>query len=233
MNSAHDVGGMQGFGPIPREANEPIFHAEWEKGVFAVSNLLLFSGLVGSVDGFRHAVERMGNANYLSTSYYEHWLAGAETLAMKHGVVTEEELRTRTEAVRNDPQLFALPLASRPDRLSELVAGFIRDGFSGMREIDNEPAFAVGDDVLTRRYNPSGHTRLPRYVRGRHGRIAKHHGAFDVADKLAEGIHECAEHLYSVRFDAAELWGDSADGRGAVNIDLWEGYLDTPGGAGT
>ena len=226
VNSAHDVGGMQGFGPVVREENEPAFHEEWEKGVFAVAQMLLLSGLVGTVDGFRHAIERMGNANYLSTSYYEHWLAAAETLAIEHGVITMDELRARTEAVRKDPKSFELPRANGPDALSEMVAEAVRVGVSGLREVGSQPSFAVGDDVLTSRRNPTGHTRLPRYARGRRGRIAVHHGAFDLADTLALGPCECPEHLYAVRFEASELWGDSADGNGSVIIDLWESYLD-------
>jgi nitrile hydratase beta subunit len=227
VNSAHDVGGMQGFGPVVREENEPAFHDEWEKSVFAVVQMLLLSGRVGTVDGFRHAIERMGNATYLSTSYYEHWLAGAETLAIEHGVITVDELRARTEAVRKDPVSFALPRANGPDALSELAAEAVGAGFSGLRDVGSQPRFAVGDDVLTSRRNPTGHTRLPRYARGRRGRIAGHHGAFDLADTLALGPCECPEHLYAVRFEASELWGDSAaDGHGSVTIDLWESYLD-------
>ena len=225
VNSAHDVGGMQGFGPIEREEHEPAFHADWEKGVFTACQMLLLQGLIGSVDGFRYAIERMGNARYLSTSYYEHWLAGAETLALEHGVITKEELRDRIEAVREDPRRFVLPPAGGPDKLAELATEAVKIGFSGMRQVGFEPRFAVGDDVLTRRRSPSGHTRLPRYARGRRGWIAKHHGAFDLADTLAESLCECPEHLYAVRFDAAELWGESADGRGTVSIDLWESYL--------
>ena len=225
MNSAHDVGGMQGFGPIAREENEPVFHAEWERGVFCATQLLMLQGLIGSVDGFRHAIERMGNANYLSTSYYEHWLAGAELLAVEHGVITEHELRARTEAVRQDPARFALPAAAGPDELSELAAELFKTGGSGMGEVASEPRFAAGDAVMTTRRSPAGHTRLPRYARGRRGCVARYHGAFGIADTLAEEVCECPEHLYAVRFEASELWGDSADGRGVVSIDLWESYL--------
>jgi nitrile hydratase beta subunit len=216
---------MQGFGPIEREDNEPVFHAEWEKGVFGACQLLMFQGLIGSVDGFRHGIERMGNARYLSTSYYEHWLASAEMLAIEHGVIAADELRARTDAVRQDPDRFALPPAGCPDKLSELAAEVVRTGVSGMRELETAPTFAVEDVVMTTRTSPAGHTRLPRYARGRRGRITMHHGAFDLADTLAEEFCECPEHLYAVRFDAAELWGDSADGRGSVSIDLWESYL--------
>jgi nitrile hydratase len=119
-----------------------------------------------------------------------------------------------------------LPSASGPDALSEVAAEAVRVGFSGLRDIGSQPRFAVGEDVLTSRCNPTGHTRLPRYARGRRGRIAVHHGAFDLADTLALGPCECPEHLYAVRFEASELWGGSAEGNGSVFVDLWESYLD-------
>lgn len=225
MNSAHDLGGMHGFGPVAREENEPVFHASWEKGALATHLLSVAQGIVGSLDSNRHAIERMGNVNYLSTSYYEHWLAGTETRLIENGVITEEELRARTEAVRNDPARFALPPAEGPDELSELAAAMVKFGGSTLREIDSEPRFAVGDDVVTTRQSPKGHTRLPRYARGRRGRIVLYHGAHVLPDTNAHDLGECPEPLYAVRFEASELWGDDAEGRGTVNLDLWESYL--------
>jgi nitrile hydratase beta subunit len=220
---------MHGFGPIVREQDEPVFHADWERRVFALSNLVLVQGLIGSLDSFRHAMERMGNASYLSTSYYEHWLAGAQTRLIENGVITEDELRARTEAVREDPGRFAPPAAGGPDELSELVTGLAESGFSSLREIEPEPKFAVGDDVLTTHRSPTGHTRLPRYARGRRGSIVFHHGAFVFADASADGLGDCPEHLYTVRFDASELWDASADGCGSVSLDLSESYLAAAG----
>jgi nitrile hydratase len=101
----------------------------------------------------------------------------------------------------------------------------VKFGGSTLREVDSRPRFAVGDDVLTRNPNPHGHTRLPRYARGKRGRIVLHHGAHVLPDTNAHGLGECPEHLYTVRFEASELWGEDADGTGAVHIDLWESYL--------
>jgi nitrile hydratase beta subunit len=216
---------MHGFGAVVPEENEPVFHAEWEKGVFATSNLSLAQGIMGSLDSYRHAMERMGNVRYLTTSYYEHWQAGTEMRLIENGVITEEELRARIEAVRTDPASFVLPPADGPDELSELVAGMVKFGGSTLREIDSEPRFAVGDDVVTTRRSPRGHTRLPRYARGRRGRIVLYHGAHVFPDTNAHDLGECPEPLYSVRFDASALWGDDAEGPGTVNLDLWESYL--------
>jgi len=223
---------MHGFGPVTREENEPVFHAEWEKSAFATSNLSLAQGLVGSLDSYRHAIERMGNLNYLSTSYYEHWVDATEMRLIENGVLTEDELRARTTAVRADPASFALVPAEGPDELSELVAAMIKFGASPLREIDSEPRFAVGDEVETTRRSPKGHTRLPRYARGSRGRIVLHHGAHVLPDTSAHDLGECPEHLYTVRFEASDLWGADADGPGAVHIDLWESYLSPAGEEG-
>jgi nitrile hydratase subunit beta len=225
VNSAHDVGGMHGFGPVVREEDEPVFHEEWEKGALATHLLSVAQGIAGSLDSNRHAMERMGNVHYLTTSYYEHWVAGTMTRLTETGVITEDELRERIEAVRREPDRYALPPAAGPDPLSELAAAMIRFGGSTLRELDREPAFAVGDEVLTTRRSPTGHTRLPRYARGRRGTIVLYHGPHVFPDTNAHDLGECPEHLYTVRFDASELWGDAAEGRGSVQLDLWESYL--------
>ena len=94
MNGVHDLGGMQGFGPIAPEANEPVFHHEWERRVFGVM-IASFGGGHYNVDQFRHAIERMGASHYLTTSYYEHWLASLETLLTENGTITRDELAAR------------------------------------------------------------------------------------------------------------------------------------------
>ena len=73
MNGIHDLGGMQGFGPIEREENEPVFHADWERRIFALLNLTIAAGQY-HVDEIRHSIERMAPADYLTTPYYVHWL---------------------------------------------------------------------------------------------------------------------------------------------------------------
>jgi nitrile hydratase len=229
VNSAHDVGGMHGFGPVRLEENEPLFHADWERGAFATNIVAMAQGLTGPVDSNRHAIERMGNASYLGTSYYEHWLVGAAMRLVENGVITEDELHARVEAVRADPDRYALPPAQGPDELSDRVAGMIKHGGPTLREIDAEPAFAVGGEVVTSRRSPRGHTRLPRYARGRRGRIVLHHGAHVFPDTNAHDLGECPEHLYTVRFEASELWGGEAEGPSAVHIDLWESYLSPAG----
>jgi nitrile hydratase len=225
MNSTHDVGGMHGFGPVVREENEPVFHDEWEKGVFAANIALIVQGVMGPVDPYRHAVERMGNVRYLSTSYYEHWLAAMRILLAEHGLVSEEEMAARIAAVRENPEAFSRPAASGPDELSKLMELAVAHGAPTVRETGQQPRFAVGDTVVTRKKNPHGHTRLPRYARGRRGKVILHHGAHVLPDTSAHGLGECPEPLYTVRFEGSELWGEDAEARDAVHIDLWESYL--------
>jgi nitrile hydratase len=87
------------------------------------------------------------------------------------------------------------------------------------------PRFHVGDRVRGVNRHPLGHTREPRYVRGRAGIIHEHHGAHVFPDENARGVR-AGRHLYTVRFAALELWGENADGKAAVFVDLWEDYLE-------
>jgi nitrile hydratase len=87
------------------------------------------------------------------------------------------------------------------------------------------PRFAVGDAVLTRNDHPIYHTRIPRYVRGRRGTIHQLQGIQTFPDTNAHGLGRNPRMVYSVRFDGAELWGDSAEPGQTLYIDLWESYL--------
>jgi nitrile hydratase subunit beta len=87
MTRIHDVGGLHGFGTVPRkDGDEPPFTHEWEARVFAVNTLLLRKG-VYNLDEFRHAIERMEPASYLASGYYERWLTAIETLLAAKGVL--------------------------------------------------------------------------------------------------------------------------------------------------
>jgi nitrile hydratase len=85
---------MHGLGPIEREADEPVFHADWERRVFAL-NLAMAAWGRWNIDMSRHSIERMPPAEYLATSYYEHWLAGLERRLVEHGFLTRDEVDRR------------------------------------------------------------------------------------------------------------------------------------------
>jgi nitrile hydratase beta subunit len=216
MNGVHDMGGMDGFGPVVHEQNEPVFHAEWERRAYALVSVAMRAAKV-NVDEFRHAIERIPPARYLASSYYERWLAAVETLLVEHGVATREELIAKQDAAI-DPALIANAVAARgPARVKD------KPGSKPPRA-----RFAKGARVRARNLNPSGHTRIPRYVRGKAGVIARDWGVFVFPDTNAHHAGLKRQHCYSVAFDARELWGKSTkeNGRERVYIDLWEDYLE-------
>jgi nitrile hydratase subunit beta len=219
MNGAHDLGGMHGFGPIDPEpeAEEPVFHATWERRVFGLN---LAAGALGkwNIDISRYARERQHPVEYLQHTYYENWLAGLERLLVEKGLVTAEELATGKAGGLADEDTHKRTLKA------ESVAKVLAQGSPVTMSIDSPPRFKPGDRVRATNRHPTGHTREPRYVRGRVGVIHAHHGAHVFPDRSAAGSRE-GRHLYSVRFEATELWGESA-GRSAVYVDLWEDYLE-------
>jgi nitrile hydratase len=220
MNGGHDLGGMHGLGPTAAEpeATEPVFHAEWERRVFA---LVRATSALGRWTGdmSRHARERQHPADYLRHSYYENWLAGLLKLLVEKGLVTSAELAAGRAAGPADEQVRTRVV--KPST----VPGLVTQGTPVHVPAEAPPRFAVGDVVRAVNRHPSGHTREPRYVRGRVGRIEAQHGTHVFPDLSAEGIR-AGRHLYTVRFEAKELWGADGDGRSAVHVDLWEDYLE-------
>jgi nitrile hydratase len=193
-----------------------VFHEAWEARLFAIRHAL---GAWGkwNIDASRHARELIPPADYLRMGYYERWLAGLETQMLEVGLVTAAELRSGTPA----PDVPKVEPALRPEGLARLFAG----APSG-RASAGEPVYRVSDRVRARNVQPLGHTRLPRYVRGKYGTIVRLHGTHVLPDSNAHGRGEQPQPLYGVRFDASELWGATAGPREAVHLDLWESYLE-------
>lgn len=217
MNSIHDCGGLEGLGPLAVEAREPVFHAEWERRVFALLWAAGFNGF-WNLDEFRHAIERMSAEEYLRTSYYEHWLHGLETLLTEKGVVSRAELR---EFIDRKP---TPPPDAKPPMTVAAVASVIVNGGS-LKKIDPiKGGFQAGDRVYTKNIHPHGHTRLPRYARGKRGVIEQDRGVFPFPDTNAHG-KECPQHVYTVKFSAREIWGLGASEMDTVCLDLWEDHL--------
>lgn len=217
MNGAQDLGGQMGFGPIAPEANEPVFHAEWEKRALGVT---LCAGAMSpwTLDEGRHARESLHPADYYSSSYYEIWIKGLEKLLKRHGFVSERDL-AEGRAIDGAPTPdFVLKAADVP----RVLAG----GGPCSRPIDAPPRFKAGDRVRTKTFNPTGHTRLPRYARGRVGIVDAVRGGYVFPDTSAHDRGENPQHLYTVVFTSAEIWGDGADPTLSVSIDAWESYLE-------
>jgi len=218
MNGVHDMGGMHGMGPVEIEKNEPVFHSKWEARVLALNLACGFHGK-WNIDMSRHSRERIPPAEYLAATYYEKWLRGLETLLVENGLVTKRELESgRAESKAGESNLSAL-------RVPE-VATFLGNRRHARLDDDVPPKFRPGERVLTRNDHPIGHTRLPRYARGRRGVIDRDHGVFIFADTHAMTRDKKPQHCYSVRFAARELWGPGASARDSVYVDLWDDHLD-------
>lgn len=217
MNGPHDVGGQMGFGPVAPEPNEPVFHADWEKRALG---LTISAGGMGhwSLDDSRFARENRHPADYYSSSYYELWIKGLETLLLKHGFITTADL---VEGRPVDP----CPTPRRVLR-RDAVATLVATGSPCDRPVSTSPKFAIGERVRARNINPETHTRLPRYARGKVGLVIAVHGGFAFPDNNAQGDRSAAQHLYTVRYAATELWGPQGDIRSDVHVDAWESYLE-------
>lgn len=217
MNGPQDLGGQMGFGPIAPETDEPVFHADWERRAMA---LTMCAGGMGhwSIDESRHARESLPPAEYYRSSYYEIWTAALEHLLLRHGFVTPADLAAGTPV---DP-------SPTPRRVLDVagVATLLARGSPTSRPLAQRPKFAAGAAVRTRNMHPRGHTRLPRYARGRLGTIAAVHEAFVFPDSRARNLGENPEFLYTVAFPATELWGADGDPSSTVSIDAFESYLE-------
>lgn len=208
MDSIHDLGGMQGFGPVAHTPAEPAFDHRWQAVARALMQVV--AGAVQASGGeFRHSIERMEPGHYLMSDYYEHWLTAAATLAVEHELVTRSDLEARAGGrfLLSGPVL-APPVADAGPDVSE-------------------PRFAPGDCVRVREWHSPGHTRCPRYVRGKTGVVVRVDGIYSVPDVEAHSSARRFEPTYSVRFDAAGLWQDGQRGV-SVNVDLWDSYLEPP-----
>ena len=208
MNGVHDTGGMQGFGPVLPERDEPPFHDEWEKRSLA---LTLAVGALGlwNIDQMRHERESLPPAQYLASSYYRIWFLALENAVRRLELLDREGVRART---------------------AEELIGLFSSRSSYERPIAAGPAFQPGEQVRARTMHPSGHTRLPRYARGHVGTVLAVRGAHVYPDRNAVPFGQEPDHapewLYSVEFSAVELWGDGADPTVTVSIDAWEPYLE-------
>jgi nitrile hydratase beta subunit len=216
MNGIHDMGGMQGFGPIQPEKDEPVFHARWEGRVLAMRRAVAATGKLPPL--MRPSIESLPPLDYLRMSYYEKWYAALVEQLVGSGLVTHEEIASGKPAMKSIkavPTLKSTDAAKLPFQLPP-----------GMLTASVMARFTAGQHVRARNMNPDGHTRLPRYARGRTGMIERDQGVQAFADTHVYGRGQNPQHVYSVRFAARELWGEQASVRDSVYIDLSEDYLE-------
>ncbi|GAB5447497.1 nitrile hydratase subunit beta [Gymnodinialimonas sp.] len=217
MDGPQDLGGKMNFGPIAPEADEPIFHHDWEARVLGLT--IATNGLGHwSIDEGRHARESLSPQAYYSLSYYEIWLEGLTALLKKHGEVTEDELA----------QGRALTPAKRPDKkvTGAAMPGVLASGGPSLRPSTQPAKFSAGQRVRTCRAHPAGHTRLPAYARDKVGVIEASRGMHVFPDTNAHGEGEQPQWLYTVVFEGRDLWGADAEAGLSCTIDAWESYLE-------
>jgi nitrile hydratase subunit beta len=228
LNGVHDLGGMHGFGPVVREENEPVFHADWERRVFAL--FLMAGPKLGTLDAMRHAIERIPPASYLRSTYYERWLYALETRLIEKSFVSREELDAAQTKIRNLGWPIE-PVHAEPDKSTATAVESINAKPLGgvtlesPRHANARARFHVGSRVVARNINPEGHTRLPRYARGRRGIVRYDWGVFPFPDTNALDRGPKPQHCYGVEFKARERWGLDHPANQCVFIDLWEDYL--------
>ena len=217
MNGVHDMGGMHGMGPIQGEKNEPVFHHRWESRLFALRRA---TGAWGkwNIDTTRHEIELVPGPEYLSLGYYQRqFVAFIETL-VKRDMLTRAEIESGIPAP-GSPKVV-------PPLTVEKVAVLVSKGVPTSRDVPVAPRFQTGQRVRARNINPVGHTRLPRYARGKVGTIDRDYGVFVFPDTNAHFLGENPNHVYAVRFSTRELWGDQAKPQDSVYLALWDNYLD-------
>jgi nitrile hydratase len=212
LNGIHDMGGMHGFGPVEPEPNEPVFHDIWEGRLFAIRGQL---GQYGNIDYRRSLIEQIPPARYLAASYYERWLDSVLPYCEQKGLINAQE-RAAVDEGRSEPDAGHKRVEPAPPSPYKDYA----------RPIASAPLYTVGHAVRARNIHPAGHTRLPRYARGKAGVIIADHGGFVFPDTNARNEGECPTRLYTVRFTARELWGMDAHAKDTVSLDLWEPYLE-------
>ena len=218
MNGVHDMGGMHGMGPIRIEKDEPVFHGYWEARTYALTRATR-AWNKWNIDTGRHEIELLPPAEYLRMSYYEKWFARLVVLLVKTGMVTRAEIESGKPAP-GSPKLTPALTAER------VAATALNRAIPSSHDPAIKPRFKVGQQVRARNINPIGHTRLPRYARGKVGKIDRDHGVHIFPDTNAHGLGEKRQHVYSVRFAARELWGDQASARDSVYLDMWDDYLE-------
>jgi len=216
MDGVHDLGGKQGFGPIDIDEVEVPFHADWEGRMWAIAQCARSPDW--SIDWWRHVRELIDPVDYLSRPYFDSWAQTHIAAFIDSGVLTLDEIVSNQSA--------AIPANQQPSQDNEdIFAAIEAQAYRFDREIEAQPAYQVGDRVFTGQLLPRHHTRLPAYARGKPGVIHAHHGAHVFADASAQG-NEIAQHIYSVVFEAGDLWIEAGNRKDRVFIDLWESYLD-------
>lgn len=221
MDGIADMGGTPGWGPAhPPRRDEPVFEEPWQGRAFALAILSSRVACGGiNTDAFRHALERLDRAAYLDDGYYGRWLNAGELMLTERSILAPGAIEARARNLRGEH--VGEPPITEPARPDYAPAA---EG--SLRTVDTAPAFAVGERVRAKNISPSGHTRLPGYIRGHIGLVELIQPAAVLPDTNAHFLGENPQRVYSVRFDSRELWGAGAEPF-ALTAELYESYLET------
>jgi nitrile hydratase beta subunit len=217
MNGVHDMGGMDGFGKVEPEPNEPVFHAPWEGRVMAMNRAMGATG-VWNIDMGRFSREMLPPQVYLASTYYQKWFLGLRQMLLDRGLIDADEVASG-HALRPGK-----PLKRGSFTVADVARVMTRGSFR--RPAPSAARYKPGDRVRAKNIHPKTHTRLPRYVRGHVGVVERDHGCHVFPDSVASGQGENPQWLYTVRFESRELWGPDADPTVKISIDAFEPYLD-------
>ena len=220
MNSIHDMGGMHGFGEVPYEENEPVFHSPWEGRVYAMA---IYTP-VPVPGGFRYMIEKMDPTDYLASTYYEKWMHARTQGLLEKEVFTQAELDEKIRFFQQNPDAQP-PQAKDADRVEKALKAMYKPQPADPAQPD-PPKFKVGDVVRAKNMHPVGHTRLPRYCRGKQGVVDHYYDYWLVDDTPPAGEEQAIEPLYRIKFEARELWGAEAEENQFLYIDMFESYLE-------
>ena len=216
MDGPHDLGGKQGFGPVAAKETEEPFHSDWEARMWGMDHSITYPD-GWNIDWWRHSRELIQPTDYLTRPYLDQWMQTYAALLVDSGIASVAEI-ARGRSTSPGPKVKPPLTAEGVRNASQRAARFDRDE-------GPKPSFKVGDHVRARDHGISTHTRLPGYVRGRHGTIERSCGNHVLPDASAVG-RDHAEPLYTVAFDAGELWAEAKGRRERIHLDLWESYLE-------
>jgi nitrile hydratase beta subunit len=217
VNGVHDMGGMDGFGKVEPEPNEPMFHTEWEARVLAMVRAMGAAGAF-NIDASRFYREALPPHVYLASSYYKKWLLGLEDLLIDRGYIAAAEI------VAGHAMEPAKALKHGKFTLNDVERVLVRGKFG--RAARAPAKFKPGDRVRAKNIHPATHTRLPRYARGHVGVVERDLGCQVFPDSAATASGENPQWLYTVVFDGVELWGPDGDPTVKISIDAFEPYLE-------
>ena len=217
MNSVHDLGGMDGLALVGRNQGPALKH-QWERDIWGVAWSMLARQFTDRNWIFSRAdLEAIPPHLYLSMPYYAKWLYAWERALVRAELVTWEELADPTTAA---------PAAGSTPFSAAAALQFLTNDVSFEVPPDRAPRFRTGDAVTVRNEHPAGHTRAPRYTRGRRGMIEIHHGMHVFEDQLPRAQDPGPQHLYTVSFSARELWGSRGHPNDSIKVDLTEFHLE-------